>query len=251
MDLIVDDYSHEITSQSIIELQNLTKWQYEKYGEWTTIIGGWAVWAYYQESFGSRDIDIVLPDDDSKKVEITDSYFPSNDIKIKYEDPFQKEYHYGKDIFTPKGHDEIVFDLFDPEKTRPDPDGLGVTVDWKWMTKFSKEQPIGKDAFIQVPDPELLLPVKMIAGLSRIEELKRTDNPKRKRSKIWKDYYDVGILAKHVDFNQEQLLEHMNRIGFTRDLVTRFLDGYIERYDTLEQAGTTLMTVTDKIPSLE
>lgn len=250
MDLIVDDYSTEITSQSIIELQNLTKWQKEHHGEWTTIIGGWAVWTYFQDSFGSRDIDIVLPSDVVKRVEITDTYFPKNQIEIKYEDAFQTKYHYGKDIQTPKRKDEIVFDLFYPEKPRDDPDDLGVTVDWTWMHTFSKEQPIGNDAFIQVPDPELLLPVKMVAGLSRIEELRRTDTPERKLSKIWKDYYDVGILVHYVNFNQEELLEHMNRIGFTRDLVTRFLDGYMARADSLEHAGTTLMTVTDKIPSL-
>ena len=251
MALIVDDYSSEITSQSVIELQNLTKWQKINHGEWTTIIGGWAVWTYYQKSFGSRDIDIVLPDDDVQRAEITDIYFSENNIEKKYEDSFQTKYHYGKDITTLKKSDEIVFDLFYPEKLRDDSDNLGVTVDYKWMSVFSKEQPIGKDAFIQVPDPELLLPVKMVAALSRIEELKRTNNPARKLSKIWKDYYDVGILVKYVDFNQEQLLGHMKRIGFTRDLVTRFLDGYIPRSDTLEQVGITLMTVTDKIPSLE
>ncbi len=251
MDLIADDYSTEIASQSIVELQELAKWQKKHQGEWTTIIGGWAVWTYYQEGFGSRDIDIVLPQDAVKQVEITDTYFPAHKIEKKFGDPFQAEYHYGKDITTPKRNDEIIFDLFYPEKPRSDHDGLGVTVDWKWMSEFSKEQPIGNDAFVQVPDPELLLPVKMVAALSRIEELQRTDNLERKRSKIWKDYYDVAILAKHVDFNREQLLGHMSRIGFTRDLVTRFLDGYIPRSDTLEQAETTLMTVTDKIPSLE
>ncbi len=251
MGLTSDDYGTEIISQSMVELQELTKWQKVHQGEWTTVIGGWAVWAYYQESFGSRDIDIVLPEDAVKRVEITDTYFPAHKIEKKFEDPFQTKYHYGKYITTPTGNDEIIFDLFYPENPRPDPDGLGVTVDWKWMSEFSKEQPIENDVFIQVPDPELLLPVKMVAALSRIEELQRTDNRERKQSKIWKDYYDVAILVKHVDFNQEHLLGHMNRIGFTRDLVTRFLDGYVPRPDTLEQAETTLMDVTDKIPSLE
>lgn len=251
MDLIVDDYNSEITSQSLVELQNLTKWQKEKHGEWTTVIGGWAVWTYYEDSFGSRDIDLVLPSDVVKRTEITDSYFSNNGIEKKYEDPFQTKYHYGKDISTSNGPDEIIFDLFYPETPRPDPDNLGVKVDWNWMSTYSKEQPIDDGVFIQVPDPELLLPVKMVAALSRIEELKRTDNPTRKLSKIWKDYYDVGILAHYVDFNQEQLSEHMRRIGFNRDLVTRFLDGYTPRIDTLEQAETTLITVTDKIPSME
>lgn len=91
----------------------------------------------------------------------------------------------------------------------------------------------------------------MVAALSRLEELKRTKDPTRKLSKIWKDYYDIGVLTKYVDFNQEHLENHMKKIGFTRDLVTRFLDGYIARSDALDNAKTTLIEVTDKIPSLK
>ena len=251
MDLISEDYRKEITSTSIIELQQLTKWQKVHHGSWSTIIGGWAVWTYYQESFGSRDIDLILPSDLNKRIEITDSYFPDHQIKTKSKDAFGSDVYYAKDIIFEGGRDEIVFDLFYPEKPRPDNDELGVTVDWKWVFDFSKEQPIGNDCFIEVPDPELLLPIKMVAALSRLEELKRTKDPVRKLSKIWKDYYDVGILTKYVDFNQVQLEVHMKKIGFTRDLVTRFLDGYIARSDALDNANTTLIDVTDKIPSLQ
>lgn len=249
MDLIAEDYRKEIASQSIVELQELTKWQKEKYGNWSTIIGGWAVWSYYQDSFGSRDIDMVLPTDLGQRSEIIDSYFPNHDIQTKSKDVFGSNVYYAKDIVFEGGKDEIVFDLFYPETPRPDGDKLGVTVDWKWVFDFSKEQPIGNDCFIKVPDPELLLPVKMVAALSRQEELKRTKDTTRKLSKVWKDYYDVGILTKYVDFNQEQLERHMKKIGLTRELVTRFLDGYTSRADSLEYGKTTLIQVTDKIPS--
>jgi len=251
MDLISEDYREEITSQSLVELQQLTKWQKDNHGTWSTIIGGWAVWTYYQDSFGSRDIDLLLPLKLEQRAEITNSYFPNHEIKTKSKDVFGSDVYYAKDIVFEGGGDEIIFDLFYPEATRPDNDGLGVTVDWKWIFDFSKEQPIGNDCFIEVPDPELLMPIKMVAALSRLEELKRTKDPTRKLSKIWKDYYDVGLLAKYVDFNQEQLEEHMKKIGFTRELVTRFLDGYTARSDALENAKTTLIEVTDKIPSLE
>lgn len=139
MDLISDDYRKEITSQSIVELQQLTKWQKDHHGTWSTIIGGWAVWTYYQESFGSRDIDLILPSDLSKRDEITDLYFPEHQIATKSKDVFGSDVYYAKDIIFEGGRDEIVFDLFYPEKPRPDNDGLGVTVDWKWVFDFSKE----------------------------------------------------------------------------------------------------------------
>lgn len=192
MDLIAADYRKEVTSQSQIELEKLTKWQKENHGSWSTIIGGWAVWTYYEKSFGSRDIDLVLPIDETQRAEITNTYFPDNEIKAKPIDSFGSSFYYAKDITFKGGSDEVVFDLFYPEKPRPDNDNLGVTVDWKWAFEFCKEQPIGEDCFIQVPDPELLLPIKMVAALSRLEELKTARNPERKRSKIWKDYYDQG-----------------------------------------------------------
>ncbi len=251
MDLIVDGYKEEIVSQSVQELQKLTKWQKENQDTWSTIIGGWAVWTYYEKSFGSRDIDMVLPIDDSKRNEIINSYFPDNGIDAKPKDSFGAEIYYAKDITFRGGNDEIVFDLFYPEKPRPDPDNLGVFVDWKWMFDFCKEQPIGNECFIEVPDPELLLPIKIVAALSRIEELRRTSNPTRKLSKIWKDYYDIAILTKYVDFNQEQLVRHMTNIGINEELRNRFLDGYTARADTLETAETTLIGVTDSIPAVK
>lgn len=250
MDLIASDYTEEITSQSREELQKLTKWQKQKHGTWTSVIGGWAVWTYYEKSFGSRDIDLVLPVDAEQRNEIIDIYFPDNEIKTKSTDPFGSQVYYAKDITFEGGSDEIVFDLFYPERLRPDNDGLGVTVDWKWAFDFCKEQPIGDDCFVLVPDPELLLPIKMVAALSRLEEMRTASDPARKRSKIWKDYYDVAILARHVDFDQGQLEQHMRNIGIHRDLRTRFLDGYIARNDALENAETTLVNVSDKTPSI-
>jgi len=247
MDLIVGDYEEEITSQSLEELQKLTKWQKQNHGTWSTIIGGWAVWTYYQESFGSRDIDLILPSNMEQRMGIINSYFPNNKIETKNIDSFGEEKYYAKDITFKGGSDEIIFDLFYPEKLRSDPEKLGVRVDWSWVFSSCKEQPIGKECFILVPDPELLLPLKMVAALSRIEEL-RTKDSDRTKSKIWKDYYDVGILAKHVKFDNPQFEGHLTRIGLGENLRTRFLDGYTSRADSLDEAKTSLINVTDKIP---
>ncbi len=250
MDLIIDEYLPEATSQSLLELRKFTKWQKENNGEWANIIGGWAVWAYYEQGLGSRDIDLVLPRNDHVRSEIFNSYFPNNNIDKKAKNVFETEVYYAKDITFLGKTDEIIFDLFYPENFRPDNDGLDFTIKWQWMLDYSITHPVGNDCFIQIPCPELLLPTKMVAALSRIEELKHTSDISRKQSKIWKDYYDVGILSGHIDFDWDHLERHMKNIGFTRDLVTRFLDGYISRADSLEYANTTLIQVADKIPPL-
>jgi len=251
MELIEDDYRPEITSQSEKELAKLSKWQKENQGDWSSIIGGWAVWSYCRDSFGSRDIDIVLPEEIDKQAEIIQTYFPQNEIKEYNEDFFGTRKYFAKDIEVGKTKDEIVFDLFYPDQPRIDRDNLGVNVDWKWVFKYFKAQSIGKNAFINVPHPELLLPLKIVAALSRAEFMRTHGDSKRGRSKLWKDYYDVAILSKNVKFNQKDLEMHMGNVGIFENLTNPFLDGYIARMDALARAGVDYQQVANSIPKLK
>lgn len=243
-----ENYRKESTTHSIKELIKLTKWQKDTLGNWSTIIGGWAVWSYYQDGFGSRDIDIVLPESKDEQLKIIQKYFPDNDIEEQYRDIFSNDPIYSKKIKG--GEDEIIFDLFYSNQLRSDPQNLGVTVNWKWTFDFCKEQPIDDGVFISVPDPELLLPIKIVAAISRIEVVRVKGDTAYRRSKIWKDYYDIAVLSKYVDFNDEELKKHMSNVGINEKLRNQFLDGYISRSGILELVGVSEPTISEKIPKI-
>lgn len=248
MAIEADNYKQEITTHSLKELIQLTKWQKEMLGDWSTIIGGWAVWAYYQDGFGSRDIDIVLPKAQAEQLRIIQEYFPKNGIEARYRDVFHTDLYYSKII---NRDDEIIFDLFYPNQLRLDTQNLGVTVDWNWTFKFCKEYPIDDGIFINIPDPELLLPIKIVAAISRMKAVEERGDTDYRRSKIWKDYYDIAVLSKYVNFNETDLEMHMNDIGINVKLRNTFLDGYISRSSILDLVGISEPEISEKIPKIK
>lgn len=247
MDLIDSDYQDGITSQSRMELEKLSCWQKENLGEWSVVIGGWAVWSYYPKGFGSRDIDIVLPEDKIQQTRIIEEYFPIHEIHETKKSAFSEEKYYAKKIFYADEPIEIVFDLFYPQTPRPDNENLGFKVDWTWVITHCNEIPL-ENSSILVPTPSLLSTLKIIAALSRMEEMKGKYNDRRIRSKLWKDYYDVANLCKYVDVDDSELIQHMNGMGITEKHRNQFLDGYIERTDILETVGIKIDKISQKIP---
>ncbi len=242
MALIRDDYSEEVTSESKKELIKFAKWLHEKHGDWPTVIGGWAVWAYYDKGFGSRDMDLVLPTDEWIENVMKNEYFVQNAVKpYKFANDLLGTKHYGKEIkINGKEKQEIIFfDLLSGSSLREDSENLGVYVDWSWVFEYKQTVPIG-DAYIHVPEPELLIPLKIIAALARTRTLKQAQDPTYWRSKIWKDYYDVSNLASHITINEAKLTTHISNTKLTKNLREEFLAGYISRNDVLEETKANL-----------
>lgn len=247
MALIRDDYSEKVTSESKKELIKFAKWLKEKHGDWPTVIGGWAVWAYYDKGFGSRDIDLVLPTDEWIENIMKKEYFVQNAVKpYKFTNDLLGTKHYGKEIKTNEREKQeiIFFDLLSGSSLREDNENLGVYVDWNWIFEFKQTIPIG-EAHIHVPEPELLIPLKIIAALARIRTLRQAQDPTYWVSKIWKDYYDVANLASNISINEIKLTTHITNTKLTRILREEFLAGYISRNDVLEETKTTLPKIEE------
>lgn len=245
MALIRDDYAEEVTSESRKELIKFARWLKEKHGDWPTVIGGWAVWAYYSKGFGSRDLDLVLPTDDWIENTMKKEYFIQNAVRpYKFANDLLGTKHYGKEIrINGREKPEMVFfDLLSGSSLRKDDENLGVHVDWNWIFEFKQTVPIG-EARIHVPEPELLILLKIIAALARIRMLERAEDPTYWRSKIWKDYYDVANLALYVPMDKSKLTVHLSRTKLARILREEFLAGYISRNEVLGETGANLTTI--------
>ena len=240
MALIRDDYTEEVTNESKKELIKFAKWFEQKHGNWPTVIGGWAVWVHYDKGFGSRDIDLVLPTDDWIENVMKKEYFIQNSVKpYIFKNDLLGTKHYGKEI-TIDGRDKpeiVFFDLLSGSSLREDSENLGVYVDWNWAFEHKQTVPIG-EACIHVPEPELLIPLKIIAALARTRTLQRAEDPTYWRSKIWKDYCDVANLTSYVTIDKPKLISHLLRTKLTKILREEFLAGYISRPDVLEETKT-------------
>ncbi len=238
-------YSTEITSESKKELQKFSKWMEKSHGDWPTIIGGWAVWSYYDQGFGSRDIDLVLPNNNWIEQIMKKEYFVMSEVKpYQFEGEFFGEIHYGKPIKHKNEQDDIIFfDLISAETPREDNESLNVVVDWNWVFDSQKKKPIGNDSFINVPELELLITLKMIGGLSRIRTLSRAQDPTYWRSKIWKDCYDVANLVYHIKPKKEKLKEYFIKTNLTKELTEEFLEAYDNRQDVLDETNSDISVI--------
>lgn len=251
MDFIKNDYREEITSHSRKELENLAKWQYDRYGSWPIIIGGWAVWAYYSKGYGSRDIDLILPSNNKITEDMIENYFPNNGIDEYPDNVFSSTVHYRKPIKTVDGaKDDVIFDMLSADKPRPDPENLGVYVDWNWADQYGNNIPLG-NIFIKIPEAELLIPLKIIGAIARTRYMKTQLDTAYIRSKIWKDYYDVAVLTNNLDLDIEKMIFHWHNTKLTNRLRNEFLDGYISRSDVLQEANARYPKISEKLPELK
>ena len=241
-------YNDTITSQSRLELEQFSNWMNDTHGGFATVIGGWAVWSYYDNGFGSRDIDLIFPNEEWKENIMMKLYFPHHDIKLyKLGDPIFGEDHYGKMIIRPDGSQEIIFfDMISADSVRDDDEQLGVTVDWNWVYDTQIEKPLGNST-INVPEIELLIPLKIIGCLSRIRSLKKVNDPDYLRSKIWKDCYDVANLTNHVSVTKAKIATHMEKTNLTRKLIEEFFEAYDTRQDVLGETNSTLEKIKNTL----
>ena len=222
MVLAKDGYLPELTSRSQIELQKFSKWFHKNQGDnWPTVIGGWAVWSYHNKGFGSRDADIILPTDNFIEHMMKTIYFPGNGFqKVKIGDPVFGEPHWGKPI----DNDIILFDLISAETSREDSVNMGVEVDWNWVYEVEHPESIGDDAYINVPELELLITLKIIGCISRSRKLLQAEDKDYFLSKIWKDCYDVGNLTTHLETDDKKLIHHFSKTHLEKKLIQEFLE---------------------------
>ena len=221
MALEKDGYSRELTSKSQIELRKFSHWfNKTQGGNWPTVIGGWAVWSYYNDGFGSRDADIILPTDNFIESMMKKTYFPGSGFQEYKLDPVMGEPHYGKPI----DNDIIFFDLISAETPREDSVNMGVEVDWNWVYDVEHPESIGDGASINVPELEFLIVLKIIGCISRSRKLKHATDPDYYKSKIWKDCYDVGNLTTHLTPSGDKLLNHFSKTHLDKKLFQEFLE---------------------------
>lgn len=215
-------YSSEYTTQTLSELQKFSKW-FNKHqgGNWPTVIGGWAVWSYYPDGFGSRDVDLICSNSNWIEHMMIKIYFPGNGFQeYTIGDPILGQRCYGKPI----SEDKIIFDLLSAEYPREDSTDMGVTVDWNWVYDTEHPVSIENNAFINVPELEFLITLKIIGCISRNRELRLVNDPAYIRSKIWKDCYDIGNLTTHLIPDREKISAYFSKTNLGKDLMQEFLE---------------------------
>ena len=240
MALEKERYTPELTSKSQTELQKFSTWYSKNQGgNWPNIIGGWAVWSYYPQGFGSRDVDLVLPSDDWIDNIMKKTYFPANGFKeYRLGDFMFGEIHHGKPIQHHDEEDVVFFDLISAETPRVDNDKLGVFVDWNWIYENQQQKDIGDGASINVPELELLITLKIIGCLSRSRKLKRAPDVSYFQGKIWKDCYDIANLTNHLKPDDDKLLNNFVRTKLTKELIQEFLEACDGRKNALEEGNS-------------
>lgn len=236
MALEKERYSSELTSYSKLELQKFSKWFHDNQGgNWPSVIGGWAVWSYYNNGFGSTDVDLVFPTDNFIEDMMKNTYFPANGFREYRLDPIFGEPHYGKQIDS---NDYVFFDLFSAETPREDSVNMGVEVDWNWIYEFGHSESIGNNASINVPELEFLITLKIIGCISRSRKLQHASDKSYLSSKIWKDCYDVANLTNHLDPINQKLHQHFIRTKLDKKLIHEFLQICDGRKNALDEASS-------------
>lgn len=186
-------YSREITDPSLEELREMARWYNEKLGNYPIIVGGWATYLY-TGGLGSKDIDVVFPDDRSKDATLS-LYFASHGYKEKRTSLFDKEFV--KNAMAGKREVEIIVDAVSVKRIIRIKNGK-VAIPWSWAPKNCVAKDIGK-ATVYVPTLEALLSYKIGAILGRNELLRQESDQAQLqyfRSKVWKDVYDAVSLSK-------------------------------------------------------
>lgn len=217
-----ESYRDEVTKQSFKELGTFASWMSENKRKFV-IIGGWAVFAYVKD-LGSRDIDVIIEKKDL--IEITKNFFQKN--KYEKDDVSLGDgigVHYFKTIKLNNGPEDIHFELFYSTSKRVDVPGLNITMEWEWSFKYQRSAE-GLPPGIKIPMIELLITQKIIAALDRARKMRFERNRMGYYiSKIWKDYFDVAILAKNYKLNKE-LLNKFFIMSNVNEYLPMFLNGY-------------------------
>ena len=220
-------YYDELTSSTLQELKNVGRWFNRFYGNYPTVIGGWAVWLYNPFGYGSRDIDLLFPERRMKE-RLVNQYLSANDYILKRRSLFEEQFV--KEVMTSKGTEEIYLDACSVEDTNR---VRGTSVEIPWALAIGNSELMDLEGLkFYVPRPEILIMLKAKAALDREHDRKRVLDAYYLDSKIVKDYYDVVSLLKACDFDSRFLGESLESTGF-REMFMDVVEKVAEKKDIL------------------
>ena len=219
-------YSSEITDPSLEELRELARWYNEKLGNYPIIVGGSATYLY-TGGLGSKDIDVVFPDDRSKDATLS-LYFASHGYTEKKTSLFDKELV--KSVKAGKREVEIIVDAVSAKRIIRIKNGK-VAIPWNWAPKNCVEKNIGK-ATVYVPTIVARIHTRSVQFLAGNELLRQESDPAQLqyfRSKVWKDVYDAVSLSKfEIDLKKIGVFFNESGMDKYRDEIAQIID---DNYD--------------------
>lgn len=192
---LVADYPNELTQASYREIEVLAMWARTK-GPSFYLIGGWAAWRYHH-GLGSRDIDVVFPNQSILDAFLTEFYL-NNGYKRNgglFDSGYQKQ------VMTDVGPAHIEIDAAQLDRGFPFHENPSVDLPYRLLEDFHQVWKVGQEE-IMMPTPELLLLQKVKAHRDRSWDLQHAQDATRAnhlRGKVAKDAYDIQGIAPHVE----------------------------------------------------
>ncbi len=192
---LATEYDLEITQESYREIGRLALWAKAK-GPQFFLIGGWAAWRYHR-GYGSRDIDVIFPNQVILDAFLTE-YYRSNGYELT---GGLLAPSYRKPVETPKGIRYIEIDAAHLDGGFPFHEDTKLDLPYRLLERYHQVWRVeGQEVLL--PTPELLLLQKVKAYRDRSWDLAHRDidvgHATFLRSKIAKDAYDIRGLAPHV-----------------------------------------------------
>lgn len=222
--LSFNDYDKDTTAASFQLLKKFLDLMNEK-GIQTIIIGGWATEAF-KEGIGSKDIDVVMLNDEDVKKLLSENFFDNIIEQVQQIYPLK----YKKQILVKGENRTILCDIFHAAYPRTDYEKLGIHIHWG-LTQLFKEQRQIRGISAWVPKRELLIILKIIAAVDRLARLdmRGGDDDENLQSKIWKDYRDIAVLVVGQKLDEKFLRKHIKKSN-----LLRYMDSFLSRYKQSE-----------------
>ena len=194
-DSMASQYREEITSPSFTELRSLAFWAKMKGPEFY-LIGGWAAWRLHG-GLGSRDIDVVFPDEAILDMFLT-QYYKVNGYE-QYGGFASRRYR--KRVIVRSEPVFVYIDAASFDDSPPFKGNADANLPFALLKEHSVVWDLG-DATVRIPIPELLLLQKVKAFLDRNWDLDHLAigpvDSAYLRSKIQKDTYDIHGIANVI-----------------------------------------------------
>ena len=226
--LSLNDYDKGTTDASFQLLKKFLELMDEKNIQ-TIIIGGWATEAF-QEGIGSKDIDIVMLNDDDVNKLLSENFFDEEENPVQQIYPIKRK----KTISVNGKNRTIICDIFSAEYPRDDYEGLGIKIHWRLTQKFKVPRKI-RDMPVLVPKRELLIILKIIALVDRSERLDKRgdgDDDENLQSKISKDYRDIAVLVAGQKLDKGFLKKYI-----TESHLLGHMEKFLSRYKQADYKG--------------
>ena len=182
-------YSNDVTDLSFQELGRFAKWMNRFIGYSPSIIGGWAVHFYNPEGLGSTDIDVVLPNRNTRDQVVT-AYLSTNGYVLRKRAFGESEWV--KEFVVGERRIEHYLDICTLQDRNP-VHGRDIEVPWAIGTRKQRKVLIGESELF-VPEPEPLLILKLKAAWDRAYDISSGGGTPYLRDKLGKDRFDIVSL---------------------------------------------------------